>query len=304
MRREGSTCRICGGTLVPALGDVVDALTRERFGIDRCSQCGVGQTTPFPADLQPYYASYHGDRHGLTDAYRMLKRLWLVQRFASGANGNRLLDVGCGEGSFLRAAQKSGWQVSGTELKPDVPRAAGLDVRSEIDQFDPGEPFHCVTFWHSLEHLTDPRKTLAEAHERLAPGGVVVISVPDNAGWQARLYGRYWVHLDVPRHLFHFDRRSLARLLEMTGFQPVRQGHIELEYDLLGWSQSTLNLIGPEANLFFHSLTGKPVGVGRAVQAAHVGLGLLLTAAALPLVVLGTLSHRGGTLVVVARRGP
>jgi SAM-dependent methyltransferase len=283
---------------------VADSLTGERFGIGRCSQCGVGQTTPFPADLQPYYASYHGDRHGPTDGYRMLKRLWLVQRFASGANGSRLLDVGCGEGSFLRAAQKSGWQVCGTELKPDVPRAAGFDVRSEIDQFDPAELFHCVTFWHSLEHLTDPQKTLLQARERLAPGGVVVISVPDNSGWQARLYGRYWVHLDVPRHLFHFDRRSLASLLETTGFQPVRQGHVELEYDLLGWSQSTLNRIGPEANLFFHSLTGKPVGVGKGVQFVHVALGLLLSAAALPLVVLGTLSRRGGTLVVVARREP
>jgi SAM-dependent methyltransferase len=297
-------CRICHGTLLPALRDVRDALTGERFRIDRCSQCGVGQTTPFPADLQPYYASYHGDRHGLTGRYRVYKRLRLLRRLASGREGNRLLDVGCGDGSFLLATQRAGWQVCGTELKPEVPLAAGLDVRREIDRFDPGPSFDYITFWHSLEHLTDPRQSLERAHDRLRPGGLVLISVPDNGGWQACLYGRHWVHLDVPRHLFHFDRSSLGRLLEMMGFRPVGAWHLELEYDLLGWSQSALNVIGPEANVFFHSLTGKEVGVGKAVQAVHLGLGISLSAAALPLVITSSLWRRGGTLVMAARREP
>jgi SAM-dependent methyltransferase len=302
LRREESECRICGGTLVPVLRDVADSLTGERFDVQRCSQCGVGQTTPFPDDLQPYYASYHGDRHGLTGQYRVRRRLRLVQHFVSSCSENRLLDVGCGDGSFMLAAQRSGWRVCGTELKREPPCALGLDVRSEIGQFNADQPFDCVTLWHSLEHLTDPRKVLAQTHDLLRPQGVLLVSVPDNAGWQARFYGRHWMHLDVPRHLFHFDRTSLERLLEATGFRPIRHWHEELEYDLVGWSQSALNLIGPERNVFFNSLTGKRVGVGKPGQAAHIGLGLLLSAAALPLVFLGSLFRRGGTLVVAARR--
>ena len=300
--RRQDECRICGGTLVPALRDVADSLTTERFGIDRCSRCGVGQTTPFPDDLQRYYASYHGDRHGLTGRYRVYKRLRLLRRLASGRGGNRLLDVGCGDGSFLLGAQRAGWQTCGTELKPEAPLAAGLDVRREIDQFDAGPSFDYITFWHSLEHLTDPRQALERARDRLQPGGLLVISVPDNGGWQACLYGRHWMHLDVPRHLFHFDRSSLARLLERTAFRPVGEWHLELEYDLLGWSQSALNVVGPEPNLFFNSLTGKGVGVGKPVQVAQVALGLLLTSAALPLVMTSSIFRRGGTLVVAARR--
>jgi SAM-dependent methyltransferase len=290
--------------LLPALRDVPDSLTAERFRVDRCSKCGVGQTMPFPADLQPYYALYHGDRHGLTGRYRVYKRLRLLRRLASGRKGNRLLDVGCGDGSFLLAAQRAGWQVCGTELKPEVPLAAGLDVRLEIDQFGSGPSFDYITFWHSLEHLTDPCQALERAHDRLHPNGLLLISVPDNGGWQARLYGRHWVHLDVPRHLFHFDRSSLGRLLQMTGFRKVGEWHLELEYDLLGWSQSALNVIGPEANLFFHSLTGKEVRVGKTVQAAHLGLGLVLSAAALPLVITSSAFRRGGTLVVAAQPEP
>lgn len=296
-------CRICDGALVSFLCDVADSLTGERFSIDRCSRCGVGQTLPWPDDLERYYASYHGNRHGLAAAYCVGRRMRLLHDAARAGGGKRLLDIGCGDGSFLAAAKKAGWHASGTELKPRAARSLGLDVRCGIEQFDLGEGFDCVTLWHSLEHLRDPLGTLSQARDRLAPQGVVLVAVPDNGGWQARIFGRHWLHLDVPRHLFHFDQRSLDGLLERAGLTPRRHWHQEIEYDLLGWSQSALNAVGPAPNVFFHSLIGKPVAAGKLVKAAHLGGGAVLSAAAVPLVVVCGWLHRGGTLIAAAGAG-
>jgi SAM-dependent methyltransferase len=294
-------CHICGAAMVPQLRGVADSLTGDRFDIQRCAECHVGQTVPMPDDLGRYYASYHGDRHGITASYRVWRRWLQLHQAAGKGDGRRLLDIGCGDGSFLLAAKKAGWQVCGTELKPDMARAAGLDVRSEIEQFGSSELMACVTLWHSLEHLPDPRGTLLQVHDRLEPDGTLLISVPDNGGWQARFFGRNWVHLDVPRHLYHFDRRSLGRLLDMTGFVVQGQWHQELEYDLMGWSQSALNTISREPNIFYSSLIGRPVHVGKPLQIAHLAAGLILTAGAVPLVAMGILFRRGGTLIVAAR---
>ena len=286
---------------MPAIRDAADSSTGDRFDIDRCAKCGIGQTVPFPEDVAPYYAEYHGGRHGVTAAYCMRRRLRFVNQAVHNAGDRRLLDIGCGDGSFLSTAKRSGWQGCGTEFKPDAAQAAGFDVRTGIEQFPPGERFDCITLWHSLEHLRDPRETLSRASDLLVPGGVTLIAVPDNGGWQARLLGRHWLHLDVPRHLFHFDRQSLARLLKMTGFKVVREWHQEFEYDLLGWSQSALNAASHVPNVFFNSLIGKPVRAGKATQILHLGFGTLFTAAAIPAVSIGTLFRRGGTLVVAAQ---
>jgi SAM-dependent methyltransferase len=294
-------CRICDGGLLPAMHAVGDSLTGQRFDIYRCSRCGVGQTVPSPDDLGPYYAAYHGGRHGITAAYCVRRRLRLVNQLLPHAGSRRLLDLGCGDGSFLLAVKTLGWQGCGTEIKPDAARAVGFDVRTGIEQFESGDRFDCITLWHSLEHLRDPRTTLFRAHDLLLPGGALLIAVPDNGGWQARLFGRHWLHLDVPRHLFHFDRPSLKQLLEMTGFEIVRQWHQEFEYDLLGWSQSLSNAVSPVPNVFFNLLIGKPLRVNKAIQVIHFGLGMLLTAGAVPAVAIGTLCRRGGTLVVAAR---
>ena len=110
--------------------------------------------------------------------------------------------------------------------------------------------------------MLDPRATLREARALLAPDGVIIIAVPDAGGLQARIFGSKWLHLDVPRHLYHFNRSSLGNLLQREGFSTIREWHQEFEYDLLGWSQSALNY-GPTApNLFFDLLTGRKPDVG------------------------------------------
>jgi SAM-dependent methyltransferase len=300
-RSDRHNCLICGAKLRMRFSKVLDAKTLETFSILECPACGLGCTDPQPEDLSKYYRDYHGGRHGITSKFCTDRRIRILQQQAGKGTGKRLLDIGCGEGTFLLAAKAEGWSVAGTEMNPAAARAAGLEVHPELSAVRALAPFDCITLWHSLEHLVDPRATLCEARTLLAPDGVIIIAVPDAGGLQAGVFGSKWLHLDVPRHIYHFNRSSLRNLLQLEGFATVREWRQEFEYDLLGWSQSALNY-GPTApNLFFDLLTGRKPDVGPIEKIFTWVAGSILTGFSILLVPAGTILKRGGTLIVAAR---
>ncbi|MGA2847253.1 MAG: class I SAM-dependent methyltransferase [Candidatus Acidiferrales bacterium] len=298
---DSARCQACGGTLRVRFTTVRDPQTREVFSILECTNCGLGQTAPRPEDLAKYYRGYYGGRHGKTASYCARRRVRIL-REVGGSTAGHLLDVGCGDGTFLLAARAAGWSVAGTEMNTAPARQAGLDVYAAISDVRSLAPFDSITLWHTFEHLTDPRATLGEIRGLLSPKGVLIIAVPNAGGLQARTFGAKWFHLDVPRHLYHFTRSSLANLLRSEGFIPFREWHQEFEYDLLGWSQSALNLAPGPPNLFFDLLRGFKPPVGKLASAAAWISGSLATVLSIFLVPVGTLTRAGGTLIVASRR--
>jgi SAM-dependent methyltransferase len=135
----------------------------------------------------------------------------------------RMLDVGCGAGEYLRDMQQLGWDVYGVDLSPMAVRAANERIgparvwEGTIQMLDPSlNAFDLVTMNHCLEHVPDPQSTLDEVSRRLAPTGKVKIIIPDVSGFEANLFRRYWVGLDVPRHLFNFSRKTLSKFLQRS----------------------------------------------------------------------------------------
>jgi SAM-dependent methyltransferase len=76
-----------------------------------------------------------------------------------------------------------------------------------------------IAAWHVLEHLRDPWTFLESAARRLAPGGVLVLALPNPHSLQFRLLGRYWTHIDAPRHLHLVPPQVLAAKLEALGLK-------------------------------------------------------------------------------------
>ncbi|MCA1824190.1 MAG: class I SAM-dependent methyltransferase [Mycobacteriales bacterium] len=298
-----TTCTACGGTLRCALPAVTDTQTGGRFEIWRCVACGLGHTLPVPTDVAAYYgADYHGGRHGATGGLALRRRMRVLRQAAGRGNGRRLIDVGCGDGAFLVAATRAGWQVAGTELAPDEARHRGLRVEADLPALADFGPVDVVTMWHSLEHLPNPAATLLAIAALAAPDALLVVAVPNAGGAAARAFGRHWLHLDPPRHLYHFTATALHRLLRRSGFVPVRSWAGEIEYDVIGWSQSALNAVTRRPNVFFDVASRRPRRVSRAVAAAHTVAGAALSALALPIVAARAAAHRADTLVVAAQR--
>lgn len=141
--------------------------------------------------------------------------------------GSRLLDIGCGNGTFLWQMRSLGWEVCGVEPDPASAaqaQAAGLDVRIGLlqQQSLPEAHFDAITMFHVIEHLHAPMDTLRRCWKLLKPGGRVTIMTPNFDAFGHRHYGSDWLGLDPPRHLVLFTESSLRQALEVCGFSVSR----------------------------------------------------------------------------------
>jgi len=227
-------CPLCGARHNPPDGGA-GAVARPVT----CARCGLVFVDPVPAeaaDAATYGAAYYEPWQ--RDEERPRRRLWRRRLRAIAARAGRpgsLLDVGCGDGLFLRVARDAGWRVDGIEFSPEGAGRAAARLERPVAVGDlaaaavlPG-PFDVVTVWHVLEHLPEPRPMLAAAHRRLRAGGLLVVAVPnlDNIPMRAayRLARGRPLPLFEPGarepHLSHFDERTLRRILAEAGFAAI-----------------------------------------------------------------------------------
>jgi SAM-dependent methyltransferase len=212
-----------------------------RWSVVRCTTCGLAYTLPRPdpETLAGYYPDtyvpYQEPAAPASVRERVGARLDAA-RFSAGirfgafraltrSRPGRLLDVGCGRGDLAEWFADRGWQVAGVEPAADAARQAaerGIEMHHGTLDDAPWEPasFDAITFNHALEHVPEPLVTLRQTAALLRPGGVVAVSVPNFGAWQRRMFRTAWFPLDLPRHLQHFDRRSLPRMTSEAGLEP------------------------------------------------------------------------------------
>ena len=260
---EIGTCGLCGvaGASV-CLEDVADYVTGATFDIRRCRQCGLAWTDPAPSSLEGFYPPFY--RKYKSRALWALRRMYTlrVRGWAKRLpGGRRALDVGCGDGWMLSAMRDSGWRVIGSEISISTARSAAEENQvavfvGELDALHSSAQFDFVILSQVLEHVSDPFTVLRRCTDLLPRGGAIVVVVPNFSSWQARFFGRSWLHLDVPRHQHHFSPQTLRYAMEKAGLKVVRTRFASLEHDPIGWVQSALNSIGFKQNLMMKLLMG------------------------------------------------
>lgn len=307
-----SNCPVCRCDIRRDFLVSADMYTGVRHKIDRCGSCGLARTTDdgnsSTVDLYLY--------GGCADAGRRFGPIqWLLRAFRRarvcrlGVGGRGCaIDVGCGDGAFLEALAREGWEVYGTELSNSIAATARerfgdrIRVGSLQEAGFAAASFDLITFWHVLEHLDAPDRALTEARRLLKPEGRIVVAVPNIDSWQARVFREDWLHLDVPRHRWHFSLRTLATLAERCELQVDCVRHFSLEYGPVAVVQGIATKLGLGHVLFTQLLRESPTRlVHKPSFWAHM---LVATFAAVPSLlfeVAGALCGRGGTIEVVLR---
>jgi SAM-dependent methyltransferase len=157
----------------------------------------------------------------------------LVRHLRAREGHARLLDIGCGEGTFLADMQVLGWSVTGVEPTTDgaaIARRRGVAVTQAAfpDVSLPPDFFDAVTMRLVFEALHDPVEAVLTCHRALKPGGILWIATPSLDSLAHRVFGRNWIFLDPPRHAVLYRPSSLIRLVRGLGFdvfalRPSRQ---------------------------------------------------------------------------------
>ena len=144
--------------------------------------------------------------------------------------GKRILDYGCGLGFFLAEAQSLGLECRGIELSEVAARYArekhGLHVHSGGEQAladEAGSTYDLVTSFAVLEHVLEPRRTLRILIDKLKPGGVLALTLPNLGCWRYRIEGGRWFNVNEPTHFTFYSIAGIRSVLEGMGMKDVRR---------------------------------------------------------------------------------
>jgi SAM-dependent methyltransferase len=295
-----SECAWCGHRF-----DVDD---EHRPGRIRCARCGVATTSPWPSDEQlgeayaVWYRPAAGRFSGVGDKVLRRTRSALASRLNRALPKGPVLDVGAGDGTLVEAFRRHGREAVGVD-----PYSSGSHPQVRGVEFEEmSGSWSAVIFWHSLEHLRRPVRALRHAADLVAPGGVLVVAVPNATSLQARLFGDRWLHLDLPRHLVHISPAALLSQIEALGFRVERVSYLRGGQVLFGWLHGLVGLLPGHPNLYdaIRRTEARQAAQGPAFRLYT----LAAAAAALPVALVGTASEvaarSGGTIYVEARRDP
>ncbi len=224
-RSQAAQCPLCGA----AAGRPFLQGRAMRFV--RCPSCAMVYQDPRPVfeDLRARYgAAYFAYELANEQAFHALMLMGLrdidfESVTAAVPRPRRFLDVGCATGMLLETMRGRGWDVEGVDLCRESAEHGrerrGVPIRVgtlEEAGFAAGS-FQVVHFSHLIEHVPEPRAFLGEVHRVLAPAGLAIVTTPNVAGLQARLFGAGW-RSAIPDHLSLFSRRTLCRMLGECGF--------------------------------------------------------------------------------------
>jgi len=254
------TCILCGNkerTLAFSALDFDKSI--EPFDLLQCTLCGLTQTWPpiEPKSIDRYYSkNYYGSGpkkfSGIVEYLTVISNRLRAKKIKKVIDTNRhcsgslkVLDIGCGRANLLRCLSTMNCECFGIErqdFSSDISSSnidlylGSLEDRKFDDSF-----FDAVIIWHVLEHLHQPNLTLDEVTRITGERGIAAIAVPNFSSLQSRWFKANWFHLDLPRHLFHFDVDNLSRALTERGFVIHSVSTCSIEQNLFGFIQSLFN---------------------------------------------------------------
>lgn len=202
--------------------------------IVRCRGCGLIYTNPRPddAELKAYYAAeYFSDRSPEADPVRYQMYMIELEDIARTVpSTGRFLDVGCANGIFLSllpsSYEKHGLEFSAAAVA-EGKKTYGLDLRSGMlsaaATVFPGQSFDIVHSRAVLEHMQNPKQDFLAANRILENNGWFIVSTTPNIESPCGMLYKDRFRLVMPQeHIYYFSPATLTKLLEMTGFTPVR----------------------------------------------------------------------------------
>lgn len=228
--------------------------TKGKFYYFICRRCGALQICDVPDDIGKYYDtdhyySFNMNKRGLKNEllYRELKQQYgesnIIGKLLCGIypidysfikllkRDNRILDIGCGEGQFLKWLKRLGYtKLYGLEpfIDEDIDSDGIQIMKTDVLGYEGNEKFDAVIMLHALEHIYEQQETVNKIYRILNDGGKLIIQIPFFSRYYWEKYGTDLYTLDPPRHFYIHTYKSLEHLMTSEGF---KESYFGTEFD-------------------------------------------------------------------------
>lgn len=234
-------CPVCGNT------EWVKVYQIDQWEIGQCNVCCFARIDPMPTkEIQGEHYSkkevIKGDSkkrsssHGFSRACKQLfnkvtkrnkAKIFYDKLVRYLPPKSRVLDVGCGGGSFIKFA-KNQFQCTGIEVSEylaDVARQDG-DIEVIVGDFLTTDlldkKYEAITMISIIEHLEDPLKAVMKCYHHLTEGGVLLIKTVNYGCLNRKIQKGKWPGFRPPNHVVHFTPANLKRFLKKAGFSKMK----------------------------------------------------------------------------------
>ena len=234
-------CPICNASSIVSFIKTTAQMhsSKELFNFDQCANCQLVFLNPRVNldNLKNYYTSHYlpyrgseawGKYSKLVEGSQKkldLKRVKRVKEMCSVSPKSLILDVGCGNPSFLKACQQElncktlgidfsdeGWKEQSTLFK-------GLDLQvAEIKDLSLNLKPDIITMWHYLEHDYTPLENLTYLKSIAKPSTTLIIEIPNFDSISRKKYNENWAGWHTPRHTSLFSPDNIKLLLDKSGW--------------------------------------------------------------------------------------
>jgi SAM-dependent methyltransferase len=217
-----SYCPICKtNNPAPSIEKYQDG--EQVYTLKQCQNCGLQYWLPFVNPGADWYE--HDERYAGRNIDPILNPNWNHKKIISFLKNKigKVLDIGCGVGTFLKHAQDNNWETHGLDFDKDAIKAAqetfdlkNLEVAdiSEYSRNNPDKKFDLITFFDVIEHVDNHLEFMSTVRNLLSSKGYIVMSLPYRNG-------ATWLkpHDLPPRHLTRWDRQTMKNFLQKQGFK-------------------------------------------------------------------------------------
>ncbi len=250
------SCSICGEAIKPLYKNIQDYTfgVQGKWNYVECinQKCKAIQLNPIPSEslIKTFYKNYYTQsavkkspvvqQRFVNDKKKLLKVIlskmffWRAHQYlsdlrylSSRKKTGKLLDVGCGNGMFLKEAKDHGWEVQGCDYDSAAVEVAktAFDVKVDVGDLQSikyaNNSFDAVTLSNVIEHLNNPLSLMEEAYRILNDGGRFVSISPNPNSILHKRYRQFWRGLEPPRHLILLPHQTLKNLAKQAGFKSV-----------------------------------------------------------------------------------
>ncbi len=246
-------------------------ISEENFTYYRCSSCDHIYMFPIPENLSDYYPkNYYPTPTTIEQLAVMAEgeryKLDIVQKYV---RDGRLLEIGPAHGCFAYSAKKAGFEVEAVEMDSDccvfLQEKVGIKVINEADTIAAVrdlENYDVIVLWHVVEHLINPFGVLEALTQKLVSGGIILIATPNPYALQFRILGRFWAHVDAPRHLSLIPVQLLTHLMNKQGLKLLDLSMTDrggLGWNFFGWIESLKNMTKSRYGKILMELIGRVI---------------------------------------------